>query len=175
MKLYPKARPVRIKLNVGGEEHSSLDTLQANFNVDEVLQLYASGGLQNWLRQINRLDLLSTLSEIEVIPVMPQRYVRCIQIFFDELKHTNSIDDILNEMYEISSNNFNRLLIAFTRLKSEYYLLTVDGAEKLWQKAKQRNDKESLYGLNQYLIAQLDADFKKIHQYMLSDGKNSPE
>ena len=36
MKLEPKAKPVRIRIKSGGEEHSTLESLKRNFSVDDL-------------------------------------------------------------------------------------------------------------------------------------------
>ncbi|MDE6768628.1 MAG: hypothetical protein K2J78_02760, partial [Muribaculaceae bacterium] len=65
---------MRIKLSVGGEEHSSLDSLRRCFDVEEVLKLYENGGLKNWLRQIRREDLLEAMKNIEETNNIVERY-----------------------------------------------------------------------------------------------------
>lgn len=165
MKLYPKARPVRIKLNVGGEDHSSLDTLRANFNVEEVLKLYESGGLQNWLRQINRLDILDQLSQLEMKSEIRNRYLICVSSFFIELKHIDTVDGILVGMYDISTINFNQLLLAFEKLNPVEYSLSVNGVKELWNKAKINKDNETVQHLSKYLYDRLEKAFEVINEY----------
>lgn len=130
MKLYPKARPVRIKLNVGGEEHSSLDSLRANFNVEEVLKLYESGGLQNWLRQINRLDILDQMNKIHAADSEIKKFQKCIMIFFDypnieehlkydtEIDNIWSIEGILMKWYDTYPSSFKFLLSSIISIPS---------------------------------------------------------
>lgn len=53
MKLIAKAKPVKIRINSGGEEHSSLDSLKMNFSISDVKELL-DGRLSRWLRQQNQ-------------------------------------------------------------------------------------------------------------------------
>ena len=36
MKVIAKAKPVKIRIKSGGEEHSSLDSLKHNFNIEDI-------------------------------------------------------------------------------------------------------------------------------------------
>lgn len=56
MKLVAKAKPVKIRINSGGEEHSSLDSLKINFCISDVKELL-DGRLSRWLRQQNEGSL----------------------------------------------------------------------------------------------------------------------
>lgn len=168
MKLYPKARPVRIKLNVGGEEHSSIDSLRTNFNVEEVLKLYESGGLQNWLRQINRQDILEQMSQVELYSSLRDRYMICIRSFFIELKHIDTVDGVLGKIYDISPLNFNRLLMAFDSLNPVDYPLSVNNVKVIWNKAKKKKDNNVLHHLSKYLYDRLKKALEAINKYVSS-------
>lgn len=50
MKIIPKAKPVKIRIKSGGEEHSSLESLKQNFSVEDIFPLL-DGRLERWLRQ----------------------------------------------------------------------------------------------------------------------------
>lgn len=61
MKLIPKAKPVRIRITSGNEEHYSLETLQKNFVWRDISLLF-DGRLTKWLRRINAQDIAERLS-----------------------------------------------------------------------------------------------------------------
>ena len=192
MKLYPKARPVRIKLNVGGEEHSSLDSLRANFNVEEVLQLYASGGLKNWLRQIKRLDILDMLSKIDD-DVITEQYRKCILIFFDTQnddenrkfdlsgKNQRRVEEILLKWYDEYPNSFRFLLSSVKTkdiqddlreenddaLSSISSLLSVDLVRKIDEKASKCKDVETQQRLRNYLYKKIMKTLNRIQKTRL--------
>ena len=50
MKLIAKAKPVKIRIKSGGEEHTSLDSLKRNFNISDIQPLL-DGRLVRWLKQ----------------------------------------------------------------------------------------------------------------------------
>lgn len=66
MKLIPKAKPVRIRISSGGQEHSSLDTLLENFDIESLLPLYINGSLSRWLNQIGAFDIADKLCKLQI-------------------------------------------------------------------------------------------------------------
>lgn len=64
MKLVAKAKPVKIRIKSGGEEHSSLDSLKMNFCIDDVRELL-DGRLSRWLRQQNEILLAEEIEKFE--------------------------------------------------------------------------------------------------------------
>lgn len=78
MKRIPKAKPVKIRITSGNEEHFSLESLQKNFVWDDIKKLLEGDRLDKWLRRINegekadRLKLLSNPEEniIEVYNIL---------------------------------------------------------------------------------------------------------
>ena len=61
MKLIPKAKPVRIRIFSGGEEHAPLESLRAHFDLDDLLPLFRNGSLHRWLNQIGENDIKERL------------------------------------------------------------------------------------------------------------------
>lgn len=52
MKLTPQAKPIRIRIVSGGEEHSSIETLRNNYSLDDILPLVKDGRLHKWLLRV---------------------------------------------------------------------------------------------------------------------------
>lgn len=52
MKLEPKAKPVRIRILSGGEEHSSIESLRNNYSLTDILPLARDGRLHKWLLRV---------------------------------------------------------------------------------------------------------------------------
>lgn len=50
MKIIAKAKPVKIRIKSGGEEHSSLESLKRNFSFKDIEPLL-DGRLSRWLKQ----------------------------------------------------------------------------------------------------------------------------
>lgn len=57
MKLEPKAKPVRIRIKSGGEEHSTLESLKMNFSVDDLKPAVEDRRLSRWLKQQGQNEL----------------------------------------------------------------------------------------------------------------------
>ncbi len=57
MKLEPKAKPVRIRIKSGGEEHSTLESLKRNFSVDDLKTAVEDKRLSRWLKQQGQNEL----------------------------------------------------------------------------------------------------------------------
>ena len=62
MKLETKAKPVKIRILSGGEEHSSLDSLKKNFCIKDVKALM-DGRLSRWLKQQNEENLAEEIEK----------------------------------------------------------------------------------------------------------------
>ena len=52
MRIIAKAKPIRIRIKSGGEEHSSLDSLRQNLCVQDLWPLITDHRLSRWLRQL---------------------------------------------------------------------------------------------------------------------------
>lgn len=96
MKLIPKAKPVKIRIKSGGEEHSSLDSLKRNFNISDIQPLL-DGRLVRWLKQQGENDLADIVSKFDsanlysLIGIM--QLMKC---FFEEYITVYDIHDVLS-------------------------------------------------------------------------------
>lgn len=63
--IEPKRNPVRIRIQSGGKEHSSLASLKFSFNVPDVKAALKSGALLKWLRQNGEMaEIYSSIQEV---------------------------------------------------------------------------------------------------------------
>ena len=105
MKLIPKAKPVRIRIFAGGQEHSSLDTLLENFDIESLLPLYINGSLSRWLNQIGAFDIADKLSKLQISDfdnITDDELESFVKAFFN-----NEISTVAREIahsYESSEN-----------------------------------------------------------------------
>lgn len=97
----PKAKPVKIRIMSGGEEHSSLDTLRHNFDLEDVERLL-DGRLVNWLNRIGEPDMAKKVSVLQQPMMMADDFtsfekISCelIRIFFPTIK-ASKLTDIVN-------------------------------------------------------------------------------
>lgn len=64
-KIEPKRNPVRIRIQSGGKEHSTLASLKSFFNVPDIKAALKSGALLKWLRQNGEMtEIYGTLQEM---------------------------------------------------------------------------------------------------------------
>ena len=66
MKLIPRAKPIRIRISAGGEEHSSLDTFLQQYDIESMLSLYKNGSLSRWLNQIGATAIAGRLNDLKI-------------------------------------------------------------------------------------------------------------
>ncbi len=64
MKLIAKAKPVKIRIKSGNEEHSSLESLRKNFVWEDIRELL-DGSLQRWLQRIGANDIVEKLAAVD--------------------------------------------------------------------------------------------------------------
>lgn len=63
MKLEPKAKPIKIRIMLGGEEHSSVEGLKRCFSFSELYPLIEDGRFDRWLDQIGERDKAVVIRE----------------------------------------------------------------------------------------------------------------
>lgn len=61
MNLEPTPKPIRFRIESGGVEHSSLESLRKHFCWREVKELIQEGRLQEWLRNIGHTQMADDL------------------------------------------------------------------------------------------------------------------
>lgn len=99
MKLIAKAKPVKIRIKSGGEEHTSLDSLMRNFNISDILPLL-DGRLVRWLKQQGENELADALKATPIPDLISwQGIMDFITIFFSDYMGKNSLKD-LKELIE---------------------------------------------------------------------------
>ena len=88
MRLEPKAKPVRIRIKIGGQEYNTLSEVIKHFSLKELYPLFLDGRLERWLTQIHEYkiqketeELRRNLSEDEVL-----NYIKFMSIFNNDVK-----------------------------------------------------------------------------------------
>lgn len=64
MRIIAKAKPIKIRIKSGGEEHSSLDSLRRNLCVQDLWPLIKDARLARWLRQLGEVELAHAIDEL---------------------------------------------------------------------------------------------------------------
>lgn len=169
MKLYPKARPVRIKLVVGEEEHSSLESLRDNFDVEDIIRLYENGGLRNWLRQINEENIWIQLDEEKNLDTL-QKYKEVFDLFFPDkiLPLRERLFHLQNKHYKSFQNLFKLLI------KNEKFTLPVEGALMLKRKSAELGDSEFCKNISEWFYKLIEKKWLNIFSlYQAKDKGNN--
>lgn len=85
MKLEPKAKPVRIRIKSGGEEHFNLESLKRSFSVQDLWESVTKGSLSRWLRQQNESELAKQVEEFcQIEKPSIEDYIRFSSLFFEK-------------------------------------------------------------------------------------------
>lgn len=109
MKLIPKAKPVKIRIKSGGEEHSSLDSLKRNFDISNIQPLL-DGRLVRWLKQQGENELANVISEVDSDSLNTlQGVMNVMQIFFKDYIEANAIHNSLElTKHWLSSSSYRK-------------------------------------------------------------------
>lgn len=96
MKLIAKAKPVKIRIKSGGEEHTSLDSLKRNFNISDIVSLL-DGRLVRWLKQQGENELADIIVGFDMSQLNTlQGVTNLIKLFFGEYIEKKSINNALS-------------------------------------------------------------------------------
>lgn len=91
MKLIARAKPVRIRITSGGEEHATLNSLRKNFIWNDIKELF-DGRLIKWLKRIDENEKAQVLSEIN----NPDENILFIfNILFSDSVQFQNLEDVL--------------------------------------------------------------------------------
>ena len=81
MRIIVKAKPIRIRIKSGGEEHSSLDSLRQNLCVQDLWPLVKDKRLSRWLMQLGEVDLAHAIDALSVGQLDFPTYFKVLVIF----------------------------------------------------------------------------------------------
>ena len=84
MRIIAKAKPIRIRIKSGGEEHSSLDSLRQNLCVQDLWPLVKDKRLSRWLMQLGEVDLAHAIDALSVGQLDVSTYFKVLVIFLKD-------------------------------------------------------------------------------------------
>ena len=95
MKLEPKAKPVRIRIESGGEEHSTLESLKRNFSVDDLKPAVEDRRLSRWLKQQGQNELAEGVLRYQgkMKSLSGNDYLGFIKLFFANEPDIETVTD----------------------------------------------------------------------------------
>ena len=116
MRLEPKAKPVRIRIKSGGEEHFSLDSLKRNFSVQDLWEAVRGKSLSRWLKQQNEKELAEKVDSFcQIEKPSAEEYIKFSDLFYENELGGQSFEDAqaLFRFYQ-EKNLTNNLHYAFS-------------------------------------------------------------
>lgn len=99
MRIIAKAKPIRIRIKSGGEEHSSLDSLRQNLCVQDLWPLIKDDRLSRWLRQLGEVDLAHAIDIVPKEQLDCSTYFRILSLFMKE----DFVGHGITELYSLFS------------------------------------------------------------------------
>ena len=131
MRIIAKAKPVRIRIKSGEEEHSSLDSLRRNLCVQELWPLIKDHRLSRWLRQLGEVDLAHDIDALSESQLDFSTYFKVLLLFLkDDLvgRHVTELYTLFSFWHDCEkrkSKNYDSL--------RKYLLSTYEGAKFIFK------------------------------------------
>lgn len=131
MRIIVKAKPIRIRIKSGGEEHSSLDSLRQNLCVQDLWPLVKDKRLSRWLMQLGEVDLAHAIDALSVGQLDFPTYFKVLVIFLkDDLagRHVTELYTLFSFWHDCEkrkSKNYDSL--------RKYLLSTYEGAKFIFK------------------------------------------
>ena len=94
MRIIAKAKPIRIRIKSGGEEHFSLDSLRQNLNVQDLWPLIKDKRLSRLLMQLGETELAHSVESLINEELDEHAYFYVLKLFLKERFDNSQIHDI---------------------------------------------------------------------------------
>ena len=131
MRIIAKAKPIRIRIKSGEEEHSSLDSLRRNLCVQDLWPLIKDHRLSRWLRQLGEVDLAHDIDALSESQLDFSTYFKVLLLFLkDDLvgRHVTELYTLFSFWHDCEkrkSKNYDSL--------RKYLLSTYEGAKFIFK------------------------------------------
>lgn len=131
MRIIAKAKPIRIRIKSGEEEHSSQDSLRRNLCVQELWPLIKDHRLSRWLRQLGEVDLAHDIDALSESQLDFSTYFKVLLLFLkDDLvgRHVTELYTLFSFWHDCEkrkSKNYDSL--------RKYLLSTYEGAKFIFK------------------------------------------
>ena len=131
MRIIAKAKPIRIRIKSGGEEHSSLDSLRQNLCVQDLWPLVKDKRLSRWLMQLGEVDLAHDIDALSESQLDFSTYFKVLLLFLkDDLvgRHVTELYTLFSFWHDCEkrkSKNYDSL--------RKYLLSTYEGAKFIFK------------------------------------------
>ena len=131
MRIIAKAKPIRIRIKSGGEEHFSIDSLCRNLCVQELWPLIKDHRLSRWLMQLGEVDLAHEIDALSESQLDFSTYFKVLLLFLkDDLvgRHVTELYTLFSFWHDCEkrkSKNYDSL--------RKYLLSTYEGAKFIFK------------------------------------------
>ena len=131
MRIIAKAKPIRIRIKSGEEEHSSLDSLRRNLCVQELWPLIKDHRLSRWLRQLGEVDLAHDIDALSESQLDFSTYFKVLLLFLKDDRvgrHVTELYTLFSFWHDCEkrkSKNYDSL--------RKYLLSTYEGAKFIFK------------------------------------------
>lgn len=131
MRIIAKAKPIRIRIKSGGEEHFSLDSLRQNLNVQDLWPLIKDKRLSRWLMQLGETELAHSVESL--INEEPDEHASfyVLKLFLKERFDNSQIHDIYS-LFEYWHDCEKRTSKNYDSLR-KYLLSKYEGAKFIFK------------------------------------------
>ena len=131
MRIIAKAKPIRIRIKSGGEEHFSLDSLRQNLNVQDLWPLIQDNRLSRWLRQLGETELAHSVESLINEELDEHAYFYVLKLFLKERFGNSQIHDIYS-LFEYWHDCEKRTPKNYVSLR-KYLLSKYEGAKFIFK------------------------------------------
>ena len=146
MTLTPKAKPIRIRIVSGGEEHSSIETLRDNYSLDDILPRVKDGQLYKWLKRVGEIKAAETAEKLKDhdIDANSKSMVELTSVIFNTT--STNIEELLELWHRKYPKSFlNNIKNNIPALKSYCEnLQNISEARELYSSCNDENSKMAL-------------------------------
>ena len=123
MRIIAKAKPIRIRIKSGGEEHFSLDSLRQNLNVQDLWPLIKDKRLSRWLMQLGETKLAHEIDALSESQLNFMTYFKVLVLFLidglDE-RHVKELYTLFSYWHDCEKRNSKNYYSLRKYLLSQY-------------------------------------------------------
>ena len=123
MRIIAKAKPIRIRIKSGGEEHFSLDSLRQNLNVQDLWPLIQDKRLSRWLMQLGETKLAHEIDALSESQLNFMTYFKVLVLFLidglDE-RHVKELYTLFSYWHDCEKRNSKNYYSLRKYLLSQY-------------------------------------------------------
>lgn len=161
MKLEPIAKPIKIRIKIGDNEYSDLESVKRDFSIKDLFPLFKDGRLERWLKQIGENELAQKVGELsnqcrdKCEHDDGHAHIQFLSLFFDDVEKSLSEYENKSEG-EWSFKDYLLSMSSETIFKRPQYFEFIDG--------------EMLFGM-----VESEEDYKKIFKSLEKLSKDKSE